>query len=528
MHACAAVSDDDDDDDDADEKRAREMTSTNARRSRRAAANGDRCVDEYAPERPTHPSTIYIDLNRYILQSECPSITFINKKRSVVDAIRHLTSRRRAPHRAASPRTPARARTHRSRSFPRSRALLARLTMYGVLDTRTTPRATFRGCQTSPRANARHASTIVTRAAVVDAASVSTPFDVAGARAAVARTQGKVRLMSPGGPTPLERAPRLSEALGVDLYIKRDDCTGLASGGNKTRKLEYLLAQALEMYPDGDCVVMTQGATQSNHARQTAAAAAKLGMKCHILLENRTGRSDENYTRNGNVLLDDLFGATRESRPSGMNMNEELERVADEWRARGEKVFTIVGGGSCPTGALGYVEAALEFTEQAAEQLVDFDYFVHATGSAGTQAGLAVGFGLIQSPVKLLGFGVRMPKDIQETNVFNLATRTAAGLGLDPASVVTRDDIVADSSYVGQGYGIPAPSTIDAIRMFATHEGILLDPVYSGKGAAGLIDYAKRGLFPKGAKVCFLHTGGAVSLHGYLDAFVDDHATTAS
>ena len=276
---------------------------------------------------------------------------------------------------------------------------------------------------------------MVTRAAVVDAASVSTPFDVAGARGAVARTQGKVRLMSPGGPTPLERAPRLSEALGIDLYIKRDDCTGLASGGNKTRKLEYLLAQALEMYPDGDCVVMTQGATQSNHARQTAAAAAKLGMKCHILLENRTGRSDENYTRNGNVLLDDLFGATRESRPSGMNMNEELERVADEWRARGEKVFTIVGGGSCPTGALGYVEAALEFTEQAALEGVDFDYFVHATGSAGTQAGLAVGFGLIQSPVKLLGFGVRMPKDIQETNVFNLATRTAAGLGLDPASV---------------------------------------------------------------------------------------------
>ena len=435
-------------------------------------------------------------------------------------------ARLHAPHRRS--RLHARERPARvslsSLSPPAFHALVA---MHGALDARATPRATFRGRQTSPRANARHASTIVARGAVAARDAVSTPLDVAGARAAVARAQGKVRLMSPGAPTPLERAPRLSEALGIDLYIKRDDCTGLASGGNKTRKLEYLLAQALEMYPDGDCVVMTQGATQSNHARQTAAAAAKLGMKCHILLENRTGRSDENYTRNGNVLLDDLFGATRESRPSGMNMNEELERVADEWRARGEKVFTIVGGGSCPTGALGYVEAALEFTEQAALEGVDFDYFVHATGSAGTQAGLAVGFGLIQSPVKLLGFGVRMPKDVQETNVFNLATRTAAGLGLEPASVVTRDDIVADSSYVGQGYGVPAPSTIDAIRMFATHEGILLDPVYSGKGAAGLIDYAKRGLFPKGAKVCFLHTGGAVSLHGYLDAFVDDRVTTA-
>ena len=318
--------------------------------------------------------------------------------------------------------------------------------------------------------------------------------------------------------TPLERCDRLSAELGIELYIKRDDCTGLGTGGNKTRKLEYLLARALELYPNRECVVMTQGATQSNHCRQTAAACAKLGMKCHVLLENRVGRTDDDYARNGNVLLDDLFGATRESRPSGLNMNDELERVANEWRARGENVFTIVGGGSCPTGALGYVEAAVEFAEQAAREGIEFDYFVHATGSAGTQAGLAVGFGLMQSPVKLLGFGVRMPKDVQEANVFALAQRVAAGLGVDPASVLSRDDVVADCAYVGQGYGIPTSGTIDAIRTFAQREGILLDPVYSGKGAAGVLDYARRGTFAPGAKVCFLHTGGAASLHGYVDA----------
>ena len=508
--------------------RAREMTSTTLNRgARRRMAFDDDDDDDDAPEQ-THTPRYSLYRFKHTLSTVRMSEHEIYQRGgwSTPLSARHFPTPRASTRRIAARASPRANAPFGSVSLS-SHAFHAPVAMLCALDARATPRATFRGRQTSPRANARHASTIVARGAVAARDAVSTPLDVAGARAAVARTQGKVRLMSPGAPTPLERAPRLSEALGIDLYIKRDDCTGLASGGNKTRKLEYLLAQALEMYPDGDCVVMTQGATQSNHARQTAAAAAKLGMKCHILLENRTGRSDENYTRNGNVLLDDLFGATRESRPSGMNMNEELERVADEWRARGEKVFTIVGGGSCPTGALGYVEAALEFTEQAALEGVDFDYFVHATGSAGTQAGLAVGFGLIQSPVKLLGFGVRMPKDVQETNVFNLATRTAAGLGLDPASVVTRDDIVADSSYVGQGYGVPAPSTIDAIRMFATHEGILLDPVYSGKGAAGLIDYAKRGLFPKGAKVCFLHTGGAVSLHGYLDAFVDDRVVTA-
>jgi L-cysteate sulfo-lyase len=318
------------------------------------------------------------------------------------------------------------------------------------------------------------------------------------------------------GPTPLEHLPRLSEKLnGVRVYAKRDDAYGVLTGGNKTRKLEYLMAEALAV---GATMVMTQGATQSNHARQTAAACAKLGLKCHVLLEDRTGREDENYTRNGNVLLDDLFGATREYRPGdqGLNMNEELERVADEFRAKGEKVYTIVGGGSCPRGALGYVRAAHELLDQAREMDIEFDHLVHATGSAGTQAGLAVGLHSVDSSLPLLGFGVRAPQPTQEANVHALALATCAELGIRP---IERSKIVADTNYVGDGYGIPTSQTIDAIRLFASTEGVLLDPVYSGKAGAGLIDYCARGVFKPGDRVCFLHTGGATSLHGYLDSF---------
>ena len=325
------------------------------------------------------------------------------------------------------------------------------------------------------------------------------------------------KFASRGETTPLERAPRLSETLdsGAEIWIKRDDVYGTLTGGNKTRKLEFLMAEALE---EGATMVVTQGATQSNHARQTAAACAKLGLKCHILLEDRTGRRDENYTRNGNVLLDDLFGATREYRPGdrGLNMNEEVEIVAKAYRARGERVYTIVGGGSCPTGALGYVRAAYEILDQAREMDLDIDHLVHATGSAGTQAGLAVGFHSVDADVNLLGFGVRAPRDVQESNVYDLALRTCAKLGCPP---IDRSKIVADSKYVGEGYGIPATSTVDAIRLFAETEGVLLDPVYSGKAAAGLIDYCLTGAFKPGEKIVFLHTGGATSLHGYLDAF---------
>lgn len=316
-------------------------------------------------------------------------------------------------------------------------------------------------------------------------------------------------------PTPLEYCPRLTEALGgVNIYVKRDDCTGLGTGGNKARKLEWLMGEAKKQGAD---YVMTQGATQSNHARQTAAAAAKLGMKCHILLEDRTGSKDVDYTENGNVLLDDLFGATREKRGPGLNMNEELEAVAEEYRAKGHNVYTIVGGGSNEVGALGYVNCVYEMIQQFDEDDLDIDYICHATGSSGTQAGLVTGLAAAESDIKLLGFGVRAPKEKQEEMVYSLAERTAIKIGKEGA--VKRDDVVADSSYVGPGYGIPAESTIEAIRMFAELEGLLLDPVYSGKGAAGLIDYCRTGKFKKGDNVVFLHTGGNAALHGYLKAF---------
>ncbi|TNF59980.1 MAG: D-cysteine desulfhydrase [Rhodobacteraceae bacterium] len=316
-------------------------------------------------------------------------------------------------------------------------------------------------------------------------------------------------------PTPLERLDRLSAELGgPELWIKRDDCTGLSTGGNKTRKLEFLMAEA-EM--QGADMVMTQGATQSNHARQTAAFAAKMGMACHILLEDRTGSNNANYNNNGNVLLDHLHGATTEKRPGGLDMNAEMEKVADRFRAEGRKVYTIPGGGSNPTGALGYVNCAFEMLGQFNDRGLRVDHIVHATGSAGTQAGLIAGLKAMNAGIPLLGIGVRAPKAKQEENVYTLACATAEKLGCP--GVVARGDVVANTDYVGEGYGIPTEGGLEAIAMFAELEGILLDPVYSAKGAAGLIDLIRKGHFGKGERVVFLHTGGAVALFGYDSAF---------
>lgn len=316
-------------------------------------------------------------------------------------------------------------------------------------------------------------------------------------------------------PTPLERMDRLTKELGgPEIWIKRDDCTGLSTGGNKTRKLEFLMAEA-EM--EGADVVITQGATQSNHARQTAAFAAKLGIKCHILLEDRTGSNNANYKNNGNVLLDHLHGATTETRPGGVDMAAEMEAVAEKMRADGKKVYTIPGGGSNPTGALGYVNCAFELLGQVNNSGTRIDHIVHATGSAGTQAGLITGLKATNANIPLLGIGVRAPKAKQEENVYNLAVKTAEKLGC--AGVVQREDVVANTDYVGEGYGIPTAGGMEAIQMFAELESILLDPVYSAKGAAGLIDLIRKGHFKKGERVVFVHTGGAAALFGYDTAF---------
>ena len=326
-------------------------------------------------------------------------------------------------------------------------------------------------------------------------------------------------------PTALEPMDRLSKELGGPrIWIKRDDCTGMSTGGNKTRKLEFLMAEAVEQGAD---LVITQGATQSNHARQTAACAAKLGIACHILLEDRTGSNDPNYNLNGNVFLDFLHGATAEKRPgSGLDMNAEMEDVAERFRAEGRNVYTIPGGGSNPTGALGYANAAMELVTQANNMGLKIDRLVHATGSAGTQAGLVVGLKAINANIPLLGIGVRAPKPKQEENVFNLAVKTAEKLGCP--GVVAREDVEANTDYVGEGYGIPTSEGLAAIEMFARLEGILLDPVYSGKGAAGLIDLVKKGEFAGDENIVFLHTGGGVALFGYTAAFDYDAPTPAA
>ena len=317
-------------------------------------------------------------------------------------------------------------------------------------------------------------------------------------------------------PTPLEPMKRLSEALGgPNLWIKRDDCTGLSTGGNKTRKLEFLVGQAVEQGAD---TLITQGATQSNHARQTTAAAAKMGMKCHVLLEDRTGSEDKSYVYNGNVLLDQLHGSTISKRPADTDMNAAMEELAAQLRADGKKPYIIPGGGSNPVGALGYVNAAAELLTQANDRHLKIDHVVHATGSAGTQAGLVLGLEALNSGIPVYGVGVRAPKAKQEDMVFSLAERTADYMGLKPG-VIQRDAVVANSDYVGDGYGLPTDAMVEAVKMVAQYEGLLLDPVYSGKGMSGLIDLIRKGHFKKGENVVFLHTGGSVALFGYPDIF---------
>jgi L-cysteate sulfo-lyase len=317
-------------------------------------------------------------------------------------------------------------------------------------------------------------------------------------------------------PTALEPMTRLTDYLresvasAPNLWIKRDDCTGLATGGNKTRKLEYLVGEAVEDKAD---VLITQGATQSNHARQTAAAAARAGMGCKLLLERRID-GDEEYEESGNVLLDRLLGAEIIQRPpAGTDMQVEMELLAEELRGTGHRPYVIPGGGSNPTGALGYVRCAQEL--ESAE--IPVHWVVHATGSTGTQAGLVAGLAAMSSPAQVLGVSVRQKQDRQIDAVYDLATRTAAKIGYQGA--VSREMVLVDDRWVGGGYGVPTNSMVDAVRLLAQVEGILLDPVYSGKGFAGLLANIREGRFAPEENVVFLHTGGAAALFGYRAAF---------
>jgi len=313
-------------------------------------------------------------------------------------------------------------------------------------------------------------------------------------------------------PTPLEHLPRLSEYLGgPQIYVKRDDCTGLATGGNKTRKLEYAMAEALQQGAD---TVVTVGAVQSNHVRQTAAAACKLGLKCEVLLEHRVADPSEAYATSGNVLLDRIFGANLREYPGGTNFDEAMQTVADEVTANGGKPYLIPGGASNKVGALGYVNCAVELLQQIDEQGLDIGHIVTATGSAGTQGGLIVGLKALQSAIPLLGIGVNAAQAAQEEKVFRLACDTAEYIG--KSGCVAREDVVANCDYVGEGYGIRTESMNEAVLMLARYEGLLFDPVYSGKGLAGMIDLIRKGWFGQG-DVVFLHTGGSAALFAYAD-----------
>ena len=314
-------------------------------------------------------------------------------------------------------------------------------------------------------------------------------------------------------PTPLEPMPRLSEHLGGPrLWVKRDDCTGLALGGNKTRKLEFSMAEALAQGAD---TVITVGAVQSNHVRQTAAAACKLGFRCEVLLEHRVTDPSDAYANSGNILLDRIFGANLREYPGGTDFDTAMAEVAAEIEASGGKPYLIPGGASNRVGALGYVNCALELLEQADEQGIVVDHLVTATGSAGTQAGLIVGLKAARPYVPLLGIGVNVPKEVQEDRVYNLACETADYIG--KPGIVAREDVVANCDYVGAGYGIPTAGMNEAVLLLARLEGLLFDPVYSGKALAGMIDLVRKGEFAGAENIVFLHTGGAAALFAYAD-----------
>jgi L-cysteate sulfo-lyase len=316
-------------------------------------------------------------------------------------------------------------------------------------------------------------------------------------------------------PTPLEKLEHLSRHLGgPELWIKRDDCTVVATGGNKVRKLEWLVGEARAQ---GATHLVTQGAVQSNHVRQTAAVARRFGMKCTALLEHRIETNDRDYLNSGNVLLDRLFDCAIEYRQSGLDRNAEAEAKGEQLRAAGEKVYVIPGGGSNTVGALGYVSCAQELVQQADEMDLRIDRLVTATGSAGTQAGLVVGLEGMNANIPVLGIGVRLPKDRQEANVHRLAEATADYVGVRGG--IARSAVAANCDYVGPGYGQPTPGMTEAVLMVARQEGLLLDPVYSGKAMAGLIDLIRKGEIRKGETVVFLHTGGAVGLFGYTPVF---------
>ncbi len=316
-------------------------------------------------------------------------------------------------------------------------------------------------------------------------------------------------------PTPLEPMKGLARRLGADrLFIKRDDCTGLATGGSKTRKLEFLVGDALRQGAD---TLLTHGAVQSNHVRQTAAAAAFLGLACEAILEERVQGALPEYHESGNVLLDQLFGIQLHRVPGATAMDAALEALALKLRAQGRKPYVIPGGGSNALGSLGYVDCVLELQRQCETMGLRKPHLVHATGSAGTQAGLVAGIHALGLDWPVTGIGVRAPREQQEARVHELASRVLDLLGVHQP--LRRERVVADDRFIGGGYGIATDSMVEAVTMLARTEGILADPVYTGKGLAGLLEMVRSGRFQSDEDVIFVHTGGSAGLFGYASVF---------
>jgi len=317
-------------------------------------------------------------------------------------------------------------------------------------------------------------------------------------------------------PTPLEEAVRFSKAInGPNIFVKRDDLTGLASGGNKTRKLEFLIADALEQ--NADCIV-TAGAPQSNHCRQTAAAAAHCGLECHLVIGGEPPSVPE-----GNYFLDQLLGAhfywtTRSLR------NKKMEEVVSALRSEGKRPYLIPIGGSNALGVMGYVAAMFEIVEQMQAASIQIDHIVFATSSGGTQAGLILGAHLSGYKGKLIGISIDQEPDEKSDYKFKtslLENLNLAAKMLDVSREFKLEDIVIDYNYLGGGYGVVGDLERNAIRLLAKTEGILIGPVYTGRVLGALIDLVNKGSFKKSENVLFMHSGDDIVLHAHVQDFAE-------
>lgn len=316
-------------------------------------------------------------------------------------------------------------------------------------------------------------------------------------------------------PTPLEPLARLRQHIGGPrLYIKRDDCTGLALGGNKTRKAEFLVGAALA---EGATVIVSEGGLQSNHVRQTAAAAAKAGLKCHLVLDHHVPIETAIYRQNGNLLLDRVLGAVTHLCTTGETRADLIARLLPRLQAEGEVPYYIPTGGSNEVGALGYAAAALELLQQSKEAGISIDRVLFATASGGTQAGLVVGMALADARLQVLGIDIEGEADTLAADVRKIMEACARKLELPRA--LSDDTVEICRGYAGPGYGVATPGMLEAVRLMAKLEGIVLDPVYTGKAMAGLIDLVRSGHFAADETIVFIHTGGVPAMFAYADHF---------